>query len=34
MFTPIELLIGFAANFLIALFIVRFIYYPVKQADY
>ena len=26
-----ELLIGFAANFLIALFIVRFIYYPVKQ---
>lgn len=31
MFTPIELLIGFAANFLIALFIVRFIYYPVKQ---
>ena len=31
MFTPIELLIGFAVNFLIALFIVRFIYYPVKQ---
>lgn len=27
-----ELLIGFAANFLIALFIVRFIYYPVKQS--
>ena len=31
MFTPIELLIGFTVNFLIALFIVRFIYYPVKQ---
>ena len=31
MFTPIELLIGFTINFLIALFIVRFIYYPVKQ---
>lgn len=31
MFTSIELLIGFAINFLIALFIVRFIYYPVKQ---
>lgn len=27
-----ELLIGFAVNFLIALFIVRFIYYPVKQS--
>lgn len=27
-----ELLIGFAVNLLIALFIVRFIYYPVKQS--
>ena len=31
MFTPIELLIDFTLNFVIALFIVRFIYYPVKQ---
>ena len=31
MFTSIELLIGFAANLLVALIIVRFIYFPVKQ---
>lgn len=31
MFTSIELLTGFAANLLVALIIVRFIYYPVKQ---
>ena len=31
MFTSIELLTGFAANLFVALIIVRFIYYPVKQ---
>lgn len=31
MFTSTELLIGFAANLFVALIIVRFIYYPVKQ---
>lgn len=31
MFTSIELLMGFAANFFVAFIIVRFIYYPVKQ---
>lgn len=31
MFTSIELLAGFTVNLLIALFIVRFIYYPAKQ---
>ncbi|MCB8980989.1 MAG: DUF4956 domain-containing protein [Ardenticatenaceae bacterium] len=31
MLTSINLLVGFAANLVIALVIVRFIYYPVKQ---
>ena len=31
MFTSTELLLGFAANLFVALVIVRFIYYPVKQ---
>lgn len=31
MFTSTELLVGFAANLFVALIIVRFIYYPVKQ---
>ena len=31
MFTSIELLAGFAANLMVALIIVRFVYYPVKQ---
>jgi hypothetical protein len=31
MLTAINLLTGFAANLAIALIIVRFIYYPVKQ---
>ena len=31
MFTSTELLLGFAANLFVALIIVRFIYYPVKQ---
>lgn len=31
MFTSTELLMGFAANLFVALIIVRFIYYPVKQ---
>ena len=31
MFTSTDLLMGFAANLLVALIIVRFIYYPVKQ---
>ena len=31
MYTATELLMGFAANLFVALIIVRFIYYPVKQ---
>ena len=32
MATPINLLIGFAVNLLVAVVIVRFIYFPVKQS--
>lgn len=32
MFTPTNLLIGFVFNLIVAIFIVRFIYYPVKQS--
>jgi len=32
MITPINLLVGFVINLLVAILIVRFIYYPVKQS--